>query len=657
MRLFLFTSLLLFFSAGLFGQSDTIAIVESDSSLRSIQDQIDFVDSLQLDEDSLKMFSGPVWSTITYKKGYFVSFGNRVMDSLTLVMNERSESQIWKSQSWDWTVRENSSIGGIQYNALNPYLASELNGWHQLSRSYLTMPNYHSASSPKTDLTVLTGIGGGQLFGLMTLSPVDSAKQLWVDYLRSNALGLYRNEGTDGHELNIKMRQDSVFKKGKRTLPLHGFEFSFFNARSGQHGGLDAPDLFESNVPTLRRNFSVANSRGELYEERLRFMYYRYVKDFILKAQFKSAAWAVQNDMQQTEYYWDSTTVVPELDSRTLYYNDSLRLTSAEVVLHYEKILKVLATNKAHYTIEAHAGIENLVSNSGGWDAFRTDSSTATESFDHSVQPYVRAQGTLALQRDRVFSFRGTYAVNFLGFNAGGYDLRSKVSIPRIPGDFSVGVNFLHQPQMYRFEQLHGYSYDFRDVEVSYFKNEVALNWNQGMRWQKEVVLYGAQINGMRYLESFNQLATWDGTYGRGQIALTSNTKGWNFSAQGYGAFKSSDGGFVTPNWGGSTEVNFSTSVGKRFQLKAGLNVSIEDAFYTPTYLVGVPIWAMQTDHLAGRYPWATAFFEARIENFIAGVRVLNALEGLADYSYYAFGATPRTDRWIQLSARWTLFN
>ena len=60
--------------------------------------------------------------------------------------------------------------------------------------------------------TVLTGIGGGQLFGLKTMSPVDSAKQLWVDYLRSNALGLYRNEGTDGHELNIKMRQDGVYK-------------------------------------------------------------------------------------------------------------------------------------------------------------------------------------------------------------------------------------------------------------------------------------------------------------------------------------------------------------------------------------------------------------------------------------------------------------
>ena len=654
MRPVLFTSLLFLFSTGVFGQTDTSTyrdlsnIVGTSVSVYEVQDSTD---------DELHTFSTGGFRTVVYNQGYFVSFENDPKDSLTLLMNNKAENEIWRSNSWEWAVRENSAIGGIQYDALNPYISPSLDGWHQFSRSYLKMPNYHSASSPKTDLSVLTGIGGGQLFGLKTMSPVDSAKQLWVDYLRSNALGLYRNEGTDGHDLNIKMRQDGVYKDGKRTLPLHGFEFSFFNTRSGQHGGLNSPDFFESNVPTLRRNFSVANNRGELYEERLRFMYYRHLKDITIKAQLRSAAWAVQNDLQQTEYFWDSTTVQPELDSRTLYYNDSLRLTSAELVLQYDKVLGMLSSTRAYYALQVHAGMENLESNSGGWDAFRTDSSATTTSFSSKLQPYVRAQGIFALNRENLFSFRGTYVVHLLGFNAGGYNLRNKVSIPKLPGDFSVGVNFLYQPQMYRFEQLYGYSYDFRDIEVSYFKNESRLDWKQGERWKKELLLYGAQINGMRYLESFDELGTWDGIYTRAQVGITSDRKGLNLSIQGYGAYKSSFGGFATPNWGGFTEVNYKTSIGTRFELKAGLNVSIEDAFYTPTYLVGVPIWAMQTDHLAGSYPWATAFFEARIANFIAGVRVLNALEGLTDYNYYAFGATPRTDRWVQLSARWTLFN
>ena len=654
MRPVLFTSLLFLFSTGVFGQTDTSTyrdlsnIVGTSVSVYEVQDSTD---------DELHTFSTGGFRTLVYNQGYFESFENDPEDSLTLLMNNKAENEIWRSNSWEWAVRENSAIGGIQYDALNPYISPSLDGWHQFSRSYLKMPNYHSASSPKTDLSVLTGIGGGQLFGLKTMSPVDSAKQLWVDYLRSNALGLYRNEGTDGHEMNIKMRQDGVYKDGKRTLPLHGFEFSFFNARSGQHGGLNSPDFFESNVPTLRRNYSVANNRGELYEERLRFMYYRHLADITLKAQLKSESWAVQNDLQQTEYFWDSATVEPELDSRPLYYNDSLRLTSAEVVLHHDKILGALSASRAYYALRAHDGIENLVSNSGGWDAFRTDSSAATEAFDNRVQPYVRAQGTLALDRNEVISFRGTYAVHLLGFNAGGYDLRNNVTIAKLPGDFSVRVNLLYQPQMYRFEQLYGYSYDFRDVEVSYFKNEARIDWKQGERWKKELLLYGAQIRGMRYLESFDELATWDGTYSRAQVGITSDRKGLNLRVQGYGAYKSSFGGFATPNWGGFTEVNYKTSIGTRFELKAGVNVSIEDAFYTPTYFVGVPIWAMQTDHLAGSYPWATVLFEARIANFIAGVRVVNALEGLADYNYYAFGATPRTDRWVQLSARWTLFN
>ena len=51
--------------------------------------------------------------------------------------------------------------------------------------------------------------------------------------------------------------------------------------------------------------------------------------------------------------------------------------------------------------------------------------------------------------------------------------------------------------------------------------------------------------------------------------------------------------------------------------------MSVEDAFYTPTYLIGVPIWSLQEEHLAGLYPWSTIYFEARIANFIGGIRVV----------------------------------
>jgi hypothetical protein len=645
-------------SFGLSSQTDSSIseiLLEADSTISIVQDQLIGADTSYKEGDIALENIIPVFTRVEYNKGFYVSDDHLVTDSLTLLMNNSAINQLWRSQDWDWTIRENSATGGIQYDALNPVIATELDGWHQFSRSYLQMPNYHSASSPRTDLTVLTGIGGGQLFGLRAMSPVDSAKQLWVDYLRMNALGLYRNEGTDGHDLNIKMRQDGVYKDGELMLPLHGFEFSYFSSRSGQNGGLNTPDLFESNVPALRRNLSVNDSRGELYEERLRFMYYRHLDDFTVKTQLKSSSWSVQNDVQQSEYYWDSTGVLPELVNRTLQYNDSVRLTSAEIALHYER--RYGLTNRVYYAVNAHAGIESLTSNSGGWDAFRIDSSHVTDAFDIRVQPYVRAEGIFAFQMQDLLSYRGNYKLNVLGFNAGGYDMRNGLTLLNVPGKFTIGLNFLNQSRMYRFEQLYGYSYDLRNVDVPYIKNEISLNWEQGDIWKKLLVLQGAQIRGMRYLESFDLLATWDGSYARAQLGIASDEEGLNLEMQCYGAYKSSVGGFVTPNWGGFTEVNYRKSIGSRFELKAGTNISVEDAFYTPTYLVGVPIWAMQTDHLAGTYPWATAYFEVRIANFIGAVRVINALEGLTPYTYYAFGSAPRSDRWVQLSARWTLFN
>ena len=199
--------------------------------------------------------------------------------------------------------------------------------------------------------------------------------------------------------------------------------------------------------------------------------------------------------------------------------------------------------------------------------------------------------------------------------------------------------------------------WQFYNIEDPYFKNEIQLDWTLGDFWKKEFIAYGAQIKGLRYLSSFSELATWDGSYGRAQIGLGSVKEGINIQLQGYATYKSSLGGFATPNWGGFTELNYKKSVGSKFQLKAGVNVSVEDAFYAPTYLIGVPIWSLQEEHLAGLYPWSTIYFEARIANFIGGIRVVNALEGLTSYNYFAFGATPRSDRWIQLSARWSLFN
>ena len=591
-------------------------------------------------------------------KGYFL-YQNQRWDSLTVLLDERAEDQIWLQDSWNWTQRENSAIGGLSYNSLEPFEQSGLDGWHRFSKSYLQMPGGFHSSSPRSDLRLHTGIGGGQVFGITALAPVDSAKQLYVDYLRNNTLGLYRNEGTDGHELQFSLKELDSYNISTQSK----LEVGYFNSRSGQNGGLSSPSLFESNVPTLRRNYAIEDGVGALFEEELDIKYWTrpdigYNQDLAGSISFNSRSWAVNNSNSASEYFWDSAGTAPILEQRTLRYSDSLRLTRAQVELDYVRFYPWNRIGQALVVQTVlHTGLEHLQSNSLGWDGFRSDSVHYTEAYSTEVTPFVRGHVMLSTTSRSLNQYRAILKYNAIGYNAGAVDAMVRAKLRVGSGNLELHWNILRQPQMYRFEQLYGYSYDLRTIDVPYFKNEGKAHWVSGSKWKKEGVLYGAQMSGMRYFESFDQLSTWEGMYGRVQLGMSSNDEGWNACVQGYGAYKSSFGGFATPNWGGFTEVNYKTSIGTKFEWKAGINMSIEDAFYAPTYLVGVPIWAMQTDYLAGSYPWASTYFEARIANFVGAVRIINALEGLAPYTYYAYGSTPRSDRWVQVSARWTLFN
>jgi len=637
--------LFLLLSTSMVGQVDSTVVEDADT--------LESLPNVGIKVDGYRVVHYPYHS-----KGYFL-YQNERWDSLTVSLDERAEDQIWLQDSWDWTQRENSAIGGISYNSLQPIMNAGLDGWHRFSKSYLQMPGGFRSSSPRSDLRLHTGIGGGQVFGITALAPVDSTKQLYIDYLRNNTLGLYRNEGTDGHELEFSLKQLDSYN----ILTQSKLEVSYFNSRSGQNGGLSNPTLFESNVPTLRRNYAISDAVGTLFEEELKVKYWTkrdlgYNQDLAGSISLNSRSWAVNNSNSASEYFWDSTGTAPMLEQRTLRYSDSLRLTKAQVDLDYVRIFQLNPIGQALVVqTDLYTGLEHLQSNSLGWDGFRSDSVHYTESFSSEVTPFVRGHVMLSTTSRSLNQYRAILKYNAIGYNAGAVDAMVRAKLWVGSGNLELQWNILRQPQMYRFEQLYGYSYDLRTVDVPYFKNEGKAHWVSGSKWKKEGVLYGAQMSGMRYFESFDQLSTWDGMYGRVQLGVSSNDEGWNACVQGYGAYKSSFGGFATPNWGGFTEVNYKTSIGTKFEWKAGITISVEDAFYTPTYLVGVPIWAMQTDYLAGSYPWGTAYFEARIANFVGAVRIINALEGLASYTYYAYGSTPRSDRWFQLSARWTLFN
>ena len=77
-----------------------------------------------------------MFRTVSYNKGYFISEDGGIKDSLTLLLDDRAEEQLWLGMSWNWAQRQNSAIGGITYDPLNPIMSSNQDGWHQFSKSF-----------------------------------------------------------------------------------------------------------------------------------------------------------------------------------------------------------------------------------------------------------------------------------------------------------------------------------------------------------------------------------------------------------------------------------------------------------------------------------------------------------------------------------------
>ena len=128
-------------------------------------------------------------------------------DTLLDEISSASSAQMWgyKMNTWEWTQRQSSTLGGLVYNSLDPVLESKADGTYNFLTLDQTIPLSHSSNVPLSNLYYRSGFGGGQLFGIQSLSPVDSSQQLYLDYSRMNSLGVYRNEGADGHELNLSL--------------------------------------------------------------------------------------------------------------------------------------------------------------------------------------------------------------------------------------------------------------------------------------------------------------------------------------------------------------------------------------------------------------------------------------------------------------------
>lgn len=605
-------------------------------------------------EDSLV---GGSRETYKFPLGWFVETQSG-WDTLNMGLSLEVEQALWgeatNQRNWDWTKRRSSALGGLVYSPLDFAQLPELDGRYSWLSREVNRPERTIASAPRSTLSYRSGLGGGQQFGLEVLSPAAQFDQLYLDYQRTNALGFYQNEGSDGHDLFLQyVRHDSLSGQERDFVRVR-----FFQQNAGGNGGLQFPELFESNVPSLRRNFSVVYAGGSFGETETEWTYGRKLgRNWQAEATLGRDAWHVNNGMNEREYYWDSTDAGAELKNRLVYYDDSVRLDRAVLKLAHEGI----KMGKWALRPELSAGMEWYSSDVLGWDGFRVDSSNAVASFDGVVSPLVRLGGQLDRKGQKwggQWLVHGDVQVHAVGYNAGSYQSLVQTSWEGA-GTLEVMAEWRSSARrrMYRWEQLYGFGYDWNQIDQVFFADSWKLSVQRGRVWKYGVSADVHSLRNFRTGTGFSELTAYNGWIGVARAHLASDREGWNAAVEAYGTAKSADGGVALPRWGGFGEVNYTREIGQKFQLKAGLNTSVEAAFYTPTYLVGVPIWTLQDEVLAGSYPWTTVFMDFRIGSFVGGVRVLNAFEGLGNYTYYAYGTVPRSDRWVQISARWTLFN
>ena len=99
-------SLFVLLSTSMVGQMDSTLLEDADT-LESLPNNVG------IKVDGYKYVVYPYNS-----KGYYL-YQNQRWDSLTVSLDERAEDQIWLQDSWEWTQRENSAIGGLSYNSLD----------------------------------------------------------------------------------------------------------------------------------------------------------------------------------------------------------------------------------------------------------------------------------------------------------------------------------------------------------------------------------------------------------------------------------------------------------------------------------------------------------------------------------------------------------
>lgn len=591
----------------------------------------------------------PEDSTVYFKQGFYLSFEPAGgLDSL----GERLETQLlWDRHNALLWSRTNSSLDGLVYGPTQFWNRPRLDGTYGfLFRRMPVAPAAFSASAPRTTLIYKSGLPRGQQFGFESMAPVEHNSQLYLSYLRTNAQGFYRNEGTDGHEMRLEAYGLDTAKREAWRVSVY-----LFNQESAQNGGLVDDSYFTENLPGIRSNIPVEYSTGKYAETDFRAKLQKRIPLATVATGMNVNQWSAENNQGQREYYYDTIAGTAALRDRYLAYEDTTRLVQLYVSTQFAKNVGAWQWNA-----EPVLGLEQYYSDRLGYDAFRTDSVNPGPSMPTQLGAYGVLQASL-FRADTigmgVSQLSADASLRYLGWNSTA--ATALLSWHWTSGRRQLAAKYAMQrsPQEYRWEELYGAAYDFRNTFGAFAHQEAELKAILGNRNRLTVALNAQDWTNQRALDSLKALRVWNGSMLRATLGGELVLGNWQFQLHTYGLLTTPEAMIYLPRWGSALHLAYIKRLNSNAEVEVGVQTRVESAYRLPHYAVQIPVYAAPNNGMAGVYPWVVPYISARLGTFQLSMRVLNTLQGVVPYSYFALQNVPMVDRYVQFSARWTLFN
>ena len=513
-------------------------------------------------------------------------------------------------------------------NVFSPNLG--IDGYFKNFKSSEALP-YYRVRAPFSGVRYQSGYLRGQVFGLdFTINPRSNAN-IYIDFQRNNATGLYLNQANKVDKLNLSTYYFTP--SGRYQVK---FALSWNKSKNVEFGGIADRDQFESNTQGNRELVSVnllqSASVAQSSDLRLDQSYWLLGKsenglalNYMLNYKAKYYSFISQDTVFADHALFDDETIRDSISFRTVENKVALNWTAKNLNI-YGGISHVYYTYGNLFITTQ----ENVVGLNGG-AGYSLEHLEASASFNYFLTE----------------QFAGTYDLNAsvdyrLNSNSGlGASYRNYNVRPGLFNQRFMSNNFVWDND---YHNVRGW-----DLELKYvFKN---LHLNAGINSFDNGLYFNHQAVSTQFNGVINVI------YAEGKVLLPIS-KSWFLDNSVRYQTVDEEAIIRIPNWVLRHTLFYQKDIfNGKARLQTGLEFNYFSAFKSEQYMPATSVMFLQDDVTIGDFPYFNFLFNFRIQTFTFFVRLENVTQGLFEYNYYAAPFYPLPDFSFRVGATWRFFN